>query len=51
MHQLQQLNRELNITQPAGAELYLLFHLRWGDIVGHTGAHRLHRLNEGLPRR
>ena len=49
VHQLQKLNRELDIAQPTGAELYLTFQLGGRNIIGHAGAHSLHRFHEGIP--
>ena len=51
VHQLQQLDRELDIAQAAGAELELHVQLVGGDIVGDPLAHPLHRVDEVLPRR
>ena len=54
VHELEQLHGELNIAQATRAQLDLAVHLVRGDIVGHTGAHRLHGFHEpvaggGLP--
>ena len=48
MHELQQLHGELNIAQSARAQLNLAVHLVRRNIVGHSGAHRLHGFHEGF---
>ena len=49
MHQLQKLNRELDIAQPTGTKFYLTFQLGGRNIIGHAGTHSLHRFHEGIP--
>ena len=49
MHQLQKLNCELDIAQTARTEFYLTFQLGGRNIIGHAGAHSLHRFHKGIP--
>ncbi|MDF2666574.1 MAG: hypothetical protein K0R81_2424 [Microbacterium sp.] len=49
--ELQQLHRELDVTDSPGTQLQLTVHLARGDVVGHALAHALHTLDEVLPRR
>ena len=48
VHQLQELDGELDVTQPAGAELELAVGLAGGDVVDHAPAHRLHVADEAV---
>jgi hypothetical protein len=49
VHQLQQLDRELDVTQPARAELELPPGLPRGQRLLHPAAHGLHVLDEVVP--
>ena len=49
VHQLQQLHRELDVPQPAGAELELPVPLPLRDVVLDPAAHGLHVVDERLP--
>ena len=48
VHQLQQLNRELDVAQPAGAEFDLAGPHACGHVLDDAPAHRLHLGNEVL---
>ena len=49
MHELQELNGELDVAQAAGPKLELHIHLVSWDVRGHSLAHALYRLDEVLP--
>ena len=49
VHQLQQLDGELDVPQAAGAELEFAVALPFGDVLLDPAAHRLHVVDEGLP--
>ena len=51
MDQLQQLHRELDITQTTATELELSVAKLFGDVLDHTGAHALNIIDEGFPLR
>ena len=48
VHELQQLDGELDVAQPAWAELELNIHFIGGNVLGDPLAHALHRVNEPL---
>ena len=48
VHELQQLHRELDVAQPAGAELELAVGLGRRDVLLDTAAHGLHVVDEVL---
>ena len=48
MHELEQLDRELDVAQPARAELELALGLVGGDVVDDPAPHRLGVLDEPL---
>ena len=50
VHELQQLDRELDVAQAAGTELQLDVDLVRGDVGRHPLAHPLHGVDEALPR-
>ena len=49
VHELQQLDRELDVAQPAGAELELPLGLVGRDVLDDPAAHRLGVLDEAVP--
>ena len=51
MNKLEQLNRELNVAQPAAPELELTRGMRTRDVVFDTPAHRARRIDKTLARR
>ena len=51
VHELEELHAELDVAQPARAQLQLPVGLRGGDVLLHAAAHGLHVLDEVLPRR
>ena len=51
VHELQQLHRELDVAQPAGAELELAVGLGGRDVLLDPAAHRLHVVDEVLAAR
>ena len=51
VHELEQLHRELDVTQAAGAELELPVGLGGGDVLLDPAAHRLHVVDEVLAAR
>ena len=46
MHELQELDGELDVAQPAGAQLELALGLMRRDVVEDPASHRLHVLDE-----
>ena len=51
MNKLEQLNRELDVTQAAASELELTRRMRTRDVVLDAAAHRTRRLDESFARR
>jgi hypothetical protein len=51
MHQLQELDREFDVPQPAPAEFDLALLLGGGDMLRHPAAHGLHGFDKAIPAR
>ena len=48
VHELEELDGELHVAQPAGAELELAVGLAGRDVLDHPPAHRLHVADEAV---